>query len=110
MIRRLKDQTLSRGLLLLFNTRFKPVGEILRLELDSGEKRIDMEILLRGEREPIRVQVLHYSIRQEGERFLLGAEKIATSREWINHLIETYPGEKSVEIPERYAKILKRIV
>ena len=109
MIRKLKDRTLSRGLLLLFNTRMKSLGEILELRLDSGGKRIELEILLRGEREPIRVRVEGYTIRQEGDHYLLGAEEIVTSREWINHLAERYLQERKVEIPERYAKMLMRI-
>jgi len=110
MIRKFKDQALSRGLLLLFNTRMKSLGEILELELDSGEKRIEMEILLRGEREPLRIRVERYTIRREDDRYLLDAEEIITSREWINHLAETYLQAKTVEIPERYAKMLMRIV
>jgi hypothetical protein len=110
MLHRLKDRALSRGIAFLLNTRMERFGRVLRLELDTRSKSIEMELELRGEREPLHLRVERYIIRREGDRYLLVGEGIVTSREWINHLLETHLGEPSIEIPERYAKMLTAIV
>jgi hypothetical protein len=110
MIRRLKDRALSHGITLALNTKLQRFGRVLHMEIDTQEKSIEMELALRGEREPIHLRVQRYAIRQEGERFLLVGEGIVTSREWINELIDAHLPEPSVEIPERYAKMLAAIV
>jgi hypothetical protein len=110
MIRRLKDKTLAQGLTLVLNARMKRYGEVLRLQIDSKAKSIDIEILLKGEKEPIHVTVNHYEMIEEKGRWYLLAREIVTSREWINAVAESLLAGQRLEIPERYAKMLKVVV
>jgi hypothetical protein len=102
----LKDRALSKGVELAINARLKRFGKMLRFQLDSQKKTIELEVLLKGERDPLRVTVEHYEILREGEKYYLLAERIVTSREWINTVAENYLAGQRFEIPERYAKML----
>src|SRR6184192_1301123 len=52
----------------LNETVFRDYGEITSLEIDSVDKTIHFEALLRGEKEPIRVEILRYEIVQRDGR------------------------------------------
>jgi hypothetical protein len=102
----LRDKALSKGVELAVNSRIRRFGKVLKFQLDSREKTIELEILLKGEHEPLRVSLKRYEIVEEESRYYLLAENIVTSREWINTVAENYLAGQRFEIPERYAKIL----
>ena len=110
MIRKIKDKTLSQGIALAVDAKIKRYGKMLKLELDSKDKSIRMEILLKGEIEPLHVQIRRYEILEEEGRHYLLAEEIHTSREWINVIAQEYLASRRFEIPQQYAKMLKLIV
>ncbi|ADV46569.1 hypothetical protein [Nitratifractor salsuginis] len=110
MIRRLKDSTLSQGLTLLINSRIKSYGKVLNLKVDSKQKNIELEILLKGEKEPIQVTVNEYEVIEEKGHWYLLAQEIVTSREWINIVAENFLKGQRFEIPEQYAKMLKLVL
>jgi len=110
MIRKLKDRTLSQCVSLAVNTKIKRFGKMLTFTLDSQNKTIELEILLKGEKEPLHLIVHRYEIIEESGRYFLIAERIVTSREWINIVAENYLKGQRFEIPEQYAKMLKMVV
>ena len=110
MIRKLKDKTLSRGLALALDNRIRQYGRILDLRLDSLNKRLELEILLKGEAEPLQIRIENYEVREEAGRWYLLAKELKTSREWIETLAREYLSERPIEIPERYAKMLRLVI
>ena len=105
-----KDKTLSLGVKQAVNYKFKEIGEMLKFNLDSINKTIELEILLEGEKEPLHVTVHHYEITQEGDKHFLVARDITTSRQWINTLAKQYLAGQRLEIPTEYASMLKLVV
>ncbi|WP_292658139.1 hypothetical protein [Nitratifractor sp.] len=110
MIRNLKDKTLSRGLALALDKRIRQYGRILDLQLDSRNKRLELEILLKGEVEPLRVRIENYEVREEAGHWYLLAKELKSSREWIDILAREYLSQRPIEIPERYAKMLRMVI
>jgi len=110
MIRRLKDKTLSRGLALALENRIRPYGRLLDLRLDTRDKQLALEILLYGETEPLQVRIENYEVREEAGHWYLAAEEIHTSREWIETLAREYISGRPIEIPARYAGLLKVLI
>jgi len=110
MIRHLKDKTLSRGLALALNSRIEKYGRILDLRLDSRDKRLELELLLHGETDPLQVRIENYEVREEAGHWYLLAKELKTSKEWIETLAREYLSERPVEIPERYAKMLRMVM
>ena len=110
MIRHLKDKTLAQGLALALNKRIEKYGRILDLRLDSRNKRLELELLLNGEAEPLQVRIENYEIREEAGCWYLRAKELKASREWIDTLAREYLSERPLEIPEHYARMLKMVI
>jgi hypothetical protein len=106
----LKDKALSKSLETVINLKIKEYGKMLKLNLNSKEKSIDCEIMLKGEKEPLQVYVNNYIISEEDGKFHLYAEDIKISREWINIVVENYLKNQKIELPEKIAKTLQILV
>ena len=105
-----KDVALSQGAKMAINNQIKEYGKMLKLNLDSNNKSIEMEVMLEGEKEPLTVNVQKYEITQEGEKHFLKIQGVKTSRAWINTVASSYLEGKTFEIPAEYAKMLKVVV
>jgi len=110
MLKKMKDAALSKGAKVALNTYLKEYGKMLKLNLDSKNKSITLEVLLEGEKEPLSVNVERYELTEEQGKHLLKIYGIHTSRAWINTFAGSYLEGKSFEIPEEHAKMLRVIV
>ena len=110
MLKKVKDAALSKGAKVAINSYIKEYGKMLKLNLDSENKSISLEVLLEGEKEPLAVQVERYELTEENGKHLLKIYGIHTSRAWINTVAASYLEGKAFEIPSEYAKMLKVIV
>ena len=105
-----KDKTLSIAVKTAINYKLKELGEMLKFNLDSNTKTIELEILLDGEKEPLEVKINHYEISEENGKFFLVAKDISTSRKWINVVASQYLSGQQFEIPAEFASMLKLVV
>ncbi len=110
MFGKIKDNALSKGTQIAINNQIKEYGKMLKLNLDSKTKSIEMEVMLDGEVEPLSIHVKKYEIMQESDRYFLKVNDITTSRAWINTIVASYLEGKRFEIPAEYAKLLKVVV
>jgi hypothetical protein len=106
----MKDRALSAGMKMVANTQMKEYGEMLKLDLDSTRKTIEAEVMLEGEKEPLKVKVGRYEMAERDGRYFLKIHAVTTSRAWLNTLAASYLDGREFEIPEQYAKMLKTIV
>jgi len=89
------------------------ISKELKFKIDSINKKITLEVLLKGESEIIKIEVYGYKIVEKNKAIFFEFDKIVTSREWLNVLIENYKSHIPSEIPkeyELYAKTVKTIV
>jgi len=107
---KIKDKTLSAGAKLAINAQVKEYGKMLKLNLNSQEKSIELEVLLDGEKESLTVKVDNYTLDEDQGKFFLKIYGVQTSRAWINTIASSYLEGKAFEIPAEYAKMLKVIV
>jgi hypothetical protein len=68
------------------NSKLGRYGEMLKLEIDSKQKTVELEILLVGEDKPVQVTILKYEIIEGG----LSWSDVKTSRQWITEVIKTF--------------------
>ena len=92
------------------NNHIKEYGTMLKLNLNSDTKSIEMEIMLDGEKEPLALKVKKYDMIEENGKHFLKVQGVSTSRAWINVVASTYLEGKRFEIPAEYAAMLKVIV
>ena len=110
MLKSIKDAALSKGLRVAVNYKIKEFGEMLKFNLDSKSKTIELEIMLEGEKEPLNIKVTSYALTEENGKSYLIANDIVTSRAWINTVASQYLSGQKLEIPVKYAKMLKLVV
>ena len=110
MFRKMKDTALSKGVKIAINRKVKEYGKMIKFNLDSDNKTIELEFILDGEKEPLHVKVNHYKLSEENGSYYLVAEDIVTSRAWINTVASQYLHGQKFEIPQEYANLLKVVI
>jgi len=110
MIRKLKKKALSGGIVFVINSRIGKYGKILDLDLDTGRKTIELEILLKGEKDSVYVKIGNSEIIGETESCFLILRQISTSREWLDILARSHLEGRLFRIPEKYAKMAKLVI
>ena len=110
MFGRMKDAALSKSVKTALNSYMKEYGKMLKLELDSKSKKVMLEVMLEGEKEPLSVEIERYELTEESGKHYLKAYGIHTSRAWINTLAATYLEGKAFEVPKQYVQMLKLII
>lgn len=110
MLKKMKDAALSKVAKIAINNQIKEYGKMLKINLDSKQKSIEVEVMLDGEHEPLSVHVKQYELTEENGKHLLKVHGVSTSRAWIDTVASSYLEGKSFEIPAEYVKMLKIIV
>lgn len=89
----------------------KEYGEMLKLEIDSENRTMNVEVLLKGESEPIRIQVGRYDyVSGNGESGMV-LQNVNTSREWMNALITNlHPNGLTIPMDEQIVSIAKGVL
>jgi hypothetical protein len=105
-----KDRALSRTLEALSRQFVGRYGTLSDIRLDSRERKIELELLLKGESTPVRIFIQRYDILSEEEKSYIVCRDITVSREWMKALAEDFLREKKFEIPHKYAKFLEAII
>jgi hypothetical protein len=103
-----KDMALSQfGKFIIVKWGLDKYGMIESLSLQSGERRIDAKILLKGELYPIDMGV-DYRIESIGGQSFFIADQVTFSREWANLAFQDLcpPNAKRMEIHSAIAALL----
>ncbi len=107
--RQSKDRALSLALEKVLHHYAERFGKVMHLRIDSERREIHLEILLKGETEPVEIIVRNYEIVSEEGRHYILAHDIDVSREWMKALADEYIREKPFEVPAKYMKMLEII-
>jgi len=110
MFKTIKDKTVAFSLKKILNIKFKEYGEMLKLNLDSTNKTINLEVMLKGEKEPLEIKVNQYEIIQENGKSFISLNELTTSREWIDVIAKNYITNKKFELDSKLAEVLKVLV
>ena len=110
MFKAIKDTALSKGLQLTANSLIKEYGRVLKLNIDSKDKSIDLEVMLDGEVEPISIKVDKYNIIEENGKKFIEIDNITTSRSWLNRVATNFINGKKFELPKKYSDIIESII
>jgi hypothetical protein len=106
-----KDRLLERVALPILNrTLVAPYGQVLRLRLDSTEKRAEILVDLDGERDPVEVVVGRYELRRLGSETFLTIQAISTSRAWMTSLAERNLVGRSLKLPQELSGTISRLL
>ena len=90
--------------------RLQPYGRMLNLSIDSKTKRIRLEILLKGETEPVQITIDEYQITSSGGADFLLIKQASASREWINALLQDFAIDRKLPLPDKYRNMVKSVL
>ena len=82
---------------------------MLNLNIDSRQKTVQCEVLLKGETQPLTLVVQQYEIVAEPAGTFIVIHKASASREWLTAVLENFVRDKKIPLPEKYANLLRMI-
>jgi hypothetical protein len=101
-----KDSAISSAMKILAEKYVSGFAHINTIEIDSSNRSLVAEVLLKGETEPIILTVVGYEIITKGEKRLFIPHTVSASRLWIDSLAKEYLQGRAFEIPTPFAKAL----
>ena len=93
----------SMALPMLNNSILKPYGTAKSLRLNSTDKSASVVLDLKGETQPVEIELTRYELSQEGGKVFLIVHEAKTSREWLTILARDHLLGKKIELPEQAA-------
>jgi hypothetical protein len=100
-----KDRLISERIKHELNTQLTRYGEVLDVKLNTRERSVQISIKLKGEPDPITVNIGKYSLIKEDAQLWLkvDSESIVASKEWLTLLLQDRAGRQRLQIPQKYA-------
>src|SRR5438034_10779095 len=89
-----------------FNHAYARYGTMTQLKIDPEHKTIDIELALKGERDPIQIHVEGYALQSTSDGGTLTLSNISISREWMNLLATEMLKDQPLPIPDNAMKWL----
>ena len=81
-------------------------GVVTKLEIDREKKTIHAELDLKGENQPIIVDVTAYELIVAPDKTLIRLASVKISRDWLNALYQQFGRDKTFEVPDLVKALL----
>lgn len=94
------------GMALLNQAVLKPYGTLTHLKLDTAARTIHADLELKGETEPVHLEVREYELRETDTRATVVLKDIHTSREWLTTLMKNFVVDREFNLPDSVRKFL----
>jgi len=104
----LKDMAMSALAAPVLGKYIQPYGKLESLNINSAEKRIDIQVLPKGEDRSVTVTVRGGAIVAVAGKQFFTWESAVVSRAWIQKLAEAILPEKRIAVPAAAAAILSK--
>ena len=102
-----KDAMIAAGVRSFFNSKYGRFGQISDVSVDTSKREVRVRLELVGESTPIEIQVMNYSIEQQGASATLTIGDAIASREWLTELLREFVIGRTFVLPERAAGMFK---
>jgi len=83
------------------------MGQMTEISIDTKNKRVRVRLELLGEKEPIDVEVLRYSLKEKGETTYITIEEATASREWLTVALREFVVGQDLALPAKAGAVLK---
>ena len=89
------------------NIKLRLIGEMTELSIDTKTKRVRVRLELLGEKEPIEVEILRYTLKEKGETTYITIEEATSSREWLTIALREFVVGQDLALPAKAGVVLK---
>lgn len=86
--------------------KIRSFGEVTRLDLDSTNKTIRMEVRLEGEVSPVEIAIGRYDVTRRNDEAYLTVREAQASRPWITSAVREFIIGREFKIPSAAASVL----
>jgi hypothetical protein len=105
-----KDSSVSLVAEKLLQEYVEPYGSLRSFSLNSRQNAASFEVLLKGETEPITVDVQEYQLIQDSTGSYVAVTRVNASREWLTSLLQDFVVGRRLAIPRKYASYAKMLL
>ena len=104
-----KDRLISARIKQELNLQIARYGQVLDLKLNTREQSVQLSISLKGEPDPVTVNIGKYSLIKENDQLWLTVDSrtIEASREWLTLVLQDQAGRQRLPIPQKYAWLVE---
>lgn len=104
-----KDEAVSAVMRPLAQRYLVEYAEMLELSVNSHDKTIRVQALLKGETTPISITIDGYEFVTENGVTWLRFQGLSVSREWLNTLVKTLVTTDRIELPNALSATLLKL-
>ncbi len=101
-----RDRAVEAAARGFISQKIQRFGELKRLELDTRQKRMELEVALKGEVSPVNLTIDGYEVVRRGSEAYLVVRQVRASREWIALAAEEYAVGQEFKLPASAAAVL----
>jgi len=96
-----KDATNSKLFKTVLNQAIKSYGTVLAFKIDSKDQSFLIELMMKGEKLPIVVDIKNYEFIQHDGFTSVVMYEMRTNREWMQTLMDMFIVNKEFELPAK---------
>jgi len=96
-----KDTTNSTVFRAVLNQAIKSYGTVLAFKIDSKDRSFLIEVMMKGEKQPVRIEIDKYEFIQNSTNVSVIMYKINANREWMQVVMDTFILGKEFELPKK---------
>jgi hypothetical protein len=90
---------------------YRENGQSFGIKVESVQKTIEIQIQMNDAGSPVHINARHYSLEDDGERFLLHVSEIETPWNWVNSALKAFrQTEHRIPIPPEFAHVFRQIL
>jgi hypothetical protein len=109
-INQVKDSGASTAIQRWLARELTDYGEVLDFKIDSAERKAELHVLLKGEKEPLTVTIENYEVSSSGAEDYIVVKSAHASREWVNAVLRNFLINKKQKIPAQYSSMAKLVL
>jgi hypothetical protein len=102
-----KDASVSFLLEKAAQHKLAKYGRMLNLSIDSRQKSARIELLLKGESEPMIILVHEYELISEENGAWMVIRRLSISREWADTMAAEFVVGRKIPVPDKYVQMLR---
>ena len=96
----------SKVLNYILRKKLKAVGKMFDLNIDFKEKKLRCKLNLRGEENPIEVEIDGFEFFEKDGLYFIRIEKLKFGKEWIQALANNFAAGKEFSIEKKYYDLI----
>ena len=89
------------------NSKLRGIGEMTELAIDTKNRRLRVRLELKGEQEPIEIDVTRYELRRDHRGAEITIQGATASKQWLDVAIQEFVIGQSFPIPAKAEALLK---